>query len=142
MLTYIGDLAKLVEEEVGKVVPDEIVEHPVPDESVVPEAKELEPWEELSDPGPFGYLYRNGRQVLRIQRGRPHNSCTVTCYRHPSCHLCLSLARCPDDDTLKRWVFEIDAPPDRASDAERKALTAAHKALGKSRWGGKGSAGK
>ena len=40
------------------------------------------------------------------------------------------------------WVFEIDAPPDGASDPERKSLTAAHGALGKSRWGAKGPAGK
>ena len=124
------------------VVPDNMDFDPEPVESATPAARELEPWEELTPPGVLGYLYRHGRQVLRIQRGRPKNSCTVTCYRHPNCILCLSLSRCPDDDALNRWVFEIDAPPDGVSADQRKALTAAHEALGMSRWGANGSKGK
>jgi hypothetical protein len=50
--------------------------------------------------GQAGYVYLRGRHVLRIQRGKPANSVTVNCYRHPGCILCIRQHKCPDDDTL------------------------------------------
>ena len=61
-----------------------------------------QPWEQVSDPFPSGYCYLNGRSVLRIQRGRPASSCTITCYLRPSCNLLLTQARCPPDSELKK----------------------------------------
>lgn len=95
------------------------------------------PSDSLSDPSPMGYIYEACRSVMRIQRGKPSGSVTVNCYRHPGCHLLLSQSRCPDDSTLKRWLFEVDPAPAEATTAERQALARRHMALAKARWSGK-----
>ena len=94
-----------------------------------------EPWELLHDPSPLGYIYENGRAIMRVQRGKPKSSATINCYLHTSCHLCLGLRRCPDNAALKRWLFELGRPAEGISHAEMKALSQEHMRLGKSRWG-------
>ena len=52
----------------------------------------------------MGYFYYQGRSVLRIQRGKPKNSVTINCYRHPGCHLCVREHICPDNNTLSHLI--------------------------------------
>lgn len=92
------------------------------------------PWEQVGEVTPSGYVYDGLRSVLRIQRGKPAGSVTVNCYRHPGCRMLLSMARCPDDLTLKQWLFEVDAPLPGATADERKALAKQHMDLGRGRW--------
>lgn len=94
------------------------------------------PWELLSEVGPSGYVYDGGRSVMRIQRGKPARSVTVNCYRHSRCTLLLTERRCPDDATLKRWLFDVPAAPPGATTAESKALAVEHMAVGKRQWCG------
>lgn len=92
------------------------------------------PWERMTEVTPLGYVYMGGRSVLRIQRGRPTNSCTITCYMHGSCHALLGLARTPDDETIKKWLFEVPPAPEGATPAEAKALAKRHSQLLKDRY--------
>jgi hypothetical protein len=101
----------------------------------------LAPWQCLSAPSGAGYVYDGMRSVLRIQRGKPKNSVTVTCYRHSGCHLLLSQARCPSDETLCKWLFEVGVAPVGAPKEVGKQLAQDHMRLGKSRWSAKGQAG-
>ena len=105
-----------------------------PPPALDPPAEE-QPWQRLGDPSQMGYCYLDGRSVLRIQRGKPKNSCTVTCYRHSGCHLLLTMARCPSTDTLKQWAFEVPALAADASPAERKAQARKHMDMAMGRWG-------
>ena len=105
-----------------------------PEADEPPPPPELEPWEETSDPSPLGYCYYRGRQVLRIQRGKPAHSVSISCYRHNSCTLLLGMTRCPPDHILKQWCFEVEANPPGATRAARVALAREHMALGKGRW--------
>ena len=109
--------------------------HP-PEPPPAPPPPEIPLWEQLSDPGPLGYCYLNGRIVLRVLRGKPKNSVTVTCYNHRSCHLTLTEARCPrTDHELKWWVFELPETPRTAPAEQRRADADAHMKLGYARWG-------
>ena len=88
-------------------------------------------------PSASGYLFRGGRSVLRIQRGAPINSVTVSCYKHPSCRMCLGEARCPSDDVLKAWYDEGETPSPDATAAEKRVLAQQHMKLGMDRWSAK-----
>lgn len=99
---------------------------------------EPEPWLDLGEVTSLGYIYNSEpRTVMRVQRGKPANSVTINCYLHSGCRLLLTEARCPDDATLKRWLFEVPAPRPGATKEEAKKLAQDHMALGKGRWGGK-----
>lgn len=109
-------------------------------EVAAPPVSRPEPWLALSEVSSSGYVYdAQPRSVLRIQRGKPARSVTVSCYRHAGCKLLLTEERCPDDATLKRWLYETPAPPAGASRDEARRLAQEHMALGKGRWGGKRS---
>lgn len=96
-----------------------------------------ERWRDLGPVTDIGYVYDSTpRSVLRIQRGKPKNSVTINCYKHPGCRLLLTEARCPDDDGLKRWLFEVPPAAPGSSRDEAKRLAETHMALGKGRWGG------
>ncbi len=88
----------------------------------------------LSDVSPLGYCYYKNHSVSRIQRGKPKGRVSINCYFHPGCSFLINLARCPEDEVLKRWLFEVPSPLDGASQVDRKALTARQIALAKSRW--------
>lgn len=102
-----------------------------------PAPAEAAPWEELSERSALGYFYFRGRSVMRVQRGKPARSVTVSCYRHSRCTMLLTESRCPDDEALKKWLFAVDAPAPGASSAEAKALALEHMALGKGQWSAK-----
>lgn len=97
----------------------------------------VELWRELGLVIGLGYVYdRTPRSVLRIQRGKPKNSVTVNCYKHPGCKLLLTEARCPADDVLKQWLYEV--PPSSPGDKEEgRRLATQHMDLGRGRWGGR-----
>lgn len=120
---------------------DDAGEHAAAEEDDVaepPQEAPVEPWQSLGPVSQLGYVYNTDcRMVLRIQRGKPKNSVTVNCYLHSRCKLLLTEARCPDDDTLKRWLFEVPAPTPGLPAVEARALAERHMALGKGRWGGK-----
>jgi hypothetical protein len=96
-----------------------------------------DPWNLVSDPSPLGYCHLGIRHVLRIQRGKPKGSVSVTCYRHRACTLLLSESRAPADIEFKKWLFEVDATPQGATTADNRALALQHTALGKARWSAK-----
>lgn len=93
-----------------------------------------EPWELMSEPSASGYLYFEGRSVMRIQRGKPTGRLTLTCFRHPGCNLLINLPRAPNDLELKKWLFEVEPAPAGASMAERQALAKRHVQLARARW--------
>ena len=93
-----------------------------------------EPWMELTGPSATGYFSLGVRSVLRIQRGKPAYSVTVNCYRHVGCRLLIAQSRCPDDEALKRWLFEVHPPAADAPAAEKKHLATDHMNIGKARW--------
>ena len=100
-------------------------------------ALDQQPWERLSDVSPLGYVYDGGRSIMRVQRGKPAQSVTVNCYNHSQCKMLLTLNRCPDDMTLKRWYFSVPAPPPGASTEASRALGRQHMAEGLRQWGGR-----
>lgn len=94
-----------------------------------------QPWEEMVGPSPLGgYVYYQGRSVLRIQRDKPKGKCTVTCYRHRRCHFLLNLNRTPTDLDLFKWLFELPPTESSATDEEKKALTARHMGNARAKW--------
>ena len=82
-----------------------------------------------------GYVYMGPRSVMRIQRGKPANSVTVTCYRHRNCHICLTQANCPSDLVLKQWLFDVPATPEGASVDANRELALRHMQIAKDKWG-------
>lgn len=94
----------------------------------------LEPWQRMTPPSAAGYIYHEGRSVMRIQRNKPVGRLTLTCYRHPGCSMLINLDRPPTDDVLKQCLFEVE-PPEAGADKEgRKALAKKHMRIGKARW--------
>lgn len=83
----------------------------------------------VADPSPMGYVYHDGRSILRIQRGKPKGSLSVKCYRHPGCSFLLGLAHDPGDDELVEWALKLPAVPAGATTAEGRALAAEHMGL-------------
>lgn len=101
------------------------------------ELEPLQPWLALGEVTKQGYIYdATPRSVMRIQRGKPKRSVTINCYYHPSCSMLLTEDRCPDDMTLKRWLYEVPPAPPGCSRDEAKRLAEEHMTAGKSRWGG------
>jgi len=94
-----------------------------------------EPWRKLGGPSPAGYVYQGDRHVMRIQRGAPQGSCTITCYQHPpKCALLIADWRCPSDDVLKQWLLEVPRTAPAATQEERTAAGKRHMASGRRRW--------
>ena len=93
-----------------------------------------EAWTLMSEVSSLGYIYHDGRSVMRIQRGKPQHSVTVNCYHHPGCRMLLSEKMCPSDSILKQWFWEVEAPAIGASAAIRKQLAESHMRMGKARW--------
>lgn len=77
-------------------------------------------------PTEMGYVYQEGRAVMRIQRGKPKNSLSVKCYKHPQCTFLLSLRVAPSDAELLQWCVAVLAPAPGASNEEAKALGRQH----------------
>eukprot|EP00959_Pyramimonas_sp_CCMP1952_P454644 9470222-Pyramimonas_sp.AAC.3 len=102
-------------------------------DSYVP-AVPKQPWELLSEMSKEGYVAYRNRSVIRIQRGRPAKSTTVTCFRHTGCRLCITESRCPSDEELFKWLFEI--PEDQAGDDRdtKRARASAHMNSARERW--------
>lgn len=94
----------------------------------------LEPWQRMTPPSAAGYIYFEGRSVMRIQRNKLVGRLTLTCYRHPQCNMLINLDRAPPDEVLKQWLFEVGAPEEGASKEDRKALAKEHMRIGKARW--------
>lgn len=83
----------------------------------------------VADPSPMGYVYHDGRSILRIQRGKPKVSLSVKCYRHPGCSFLLGLAHDPGDGELVEWALKLPAVPAGATTAQGRALAAEHMGL-------------
>lgn len=81
-----------------------------------------------------GYVYLDGRSVMRIQRNKPVGRCTVTCYRHPKCGALLNLDRTPSDADLLRWLFAMPAAPQGMPRDEAKEVAKEHSAMAKAKW--------
>ncbi|CAK0882625.1 unnamed protein product [Prorocentrum cordatum] len=102
------------------------------------DASESKPWQKFSPKTPQDYYYLGGRQVCRIQRGKPKNSITITCYFHSGCSLCVTERLGPKtDEEVFRWLYSVPETPAGADAAKRKELSAAHRALGKGQWAAK-----
>lgn len=93
-----------------------------------------QPWLRLSDPSPLGYLYFEGRSVMRVQVGKPKGSCSINCYFHPGCKAFISEERCPPLLELKQWLFRVPAPEDSATAVQRRALAEQHMEIFKKTW--------
>ena len=94
-----------------------------------------EPWRELGEPSPLGYIYGGtGRAQMRVQYGKPRGSVCVTCYKHRSCHFLITMARMPALDEVKKWLFEVEASTPATTSEENKRLVAEHKRLASSKW--------
>eukprot|EP00959_Pyramimonas_sp_CCMP1952_P224953 4703828-Pyramimonas_sp.AAC.2 len=96
-----------------------------------------EPWHLLSDQSPQGYYHLGGRQVLRVQRGRPVNSVTITCYRHRGCSICVPGHLCGTDEDIFKWLFEVEPTPDGAHASVNKPLAKQHMDSGRAKWSAK-----
>lgn len=121
-------------EEAVAVADGEVAEEPAPVQQVV------ERWQMLGPMSGAGYISNEEmRTVLRIQRGKPKKSVTVNCYLHPGCKLLLTEARCPDDEALRRWLYDVPAAAPGASKEDNRRLAEQHMQAGKSRWGGRRS---
>ncbi|CAK0875952.1 unnamed protein product [Prorocentrum cordatum] len=102
------------------------------------DASESKPRQKFSPKTPQDYYYLGGRQVCRIQRGKPKNSITITCYFHSGCSLCVTERLGPKtDEEVFRWLYSVPETPAGADAAKRKELSAAHRALGKGQWAAK-----
>ena len=105
-----------------------------PTDVPVPSATE-EFFQSCSSRSDLGYIYRNGRSILRIQRSKPRRgSVTITCYLHVACQLLVSESRCGDDRNIVQWYFEGEAPSATATSKEAKELKQKHLDLGRQRW--------
>lgn len=93
------------------------------------------PWEGVSDPSQItGYMQLDGRTIGRVQYGKPKNSVTINCYRHPNCRLLIAESRCPPLPVLKQWLLEVEAAPEGATQAMRSELAKQHAAIGRQKW--------
>lgn len=109
------------------------------DEHQSPTADQLPPpppllWQQLIGPSASGYVYLDGRAVMRIQRGKPTGRLTLSCYRHTRCSMLINLDRAPSDETLKQWLFEVEPTPPDSSKEARQTLTKRHLDLARSQW--------
>ena len=113
--------------------------HAAPSEGVVvPEPMiaitVVEPWTRLGEPGVIGYLYLDGRSILRIQRGRPKHSTAINFYQnHGRSQLTIGEAKATNDET-KRWAFEVALGIIEPTTAENRELGDRHMAIGRARW--------
>lgn len=92
------------------------------------------PWRCMEGPSSSGYVYYQGRGVMRIQRDKPPGRLTLSCYRHTRCNMLINLSRAPDDDTLKQWLFEVEPNPPGSTPEERTALARKHLGSARARW--------
>ena len=93
----------------------------------------VEPWDEIPIPPVSGYVYREGRHIMRIQRGKPTaTSVTVNCYQHPRCSIVVPVRRVADNKMLVRWYFSMPPCPEGMSRADKAQMTIDHKEKGKS----------
>lgn len=74
----------------------------------------------LTGPTEMGYVYQEGRVIMRVQRGKPKNSLSVKCYKHSQCTFLLSLRCAPSDEELLQWSVAVPAPPPGASQHRRR----------------------
>lgn len=102
---------------------------PMPAQDAAPD-----PIDRLSGPSASGYVYDGTRCVMRIQRGKPARSVTISCYSHARCTMLLTEARCPDDRELFRWLLAVPRAPPGCPTSESRELAAQHMALGKGQW--------
>lgn len=72
--------------------------------------------------------------MLRIQRGKPANRVTISCYRHPSCNILVNESRAPSDQDVFSWLYEVEPVAQGMSKEERQELARRHKKLARDRW--------
>ena len=114
----------------GHAAPSEGVVAPEPTTAIT----DVEPWTRFGEPGVTGYLYLDGRSILRIQRGRPKHSTTISCYHnHGRCQLTIGESKATNDE-IKRWAFEVAPGSTESTAAERRELGERHMAIGRARW--------
>lgn len=97
-------------------------------------APPLPDWQRMVGPSSSGYVYLDGRAVMRIQRGRPAGRLTLSCYRHTGCSMLINIDRAPTDDELKKWFFEVEPNAPESKKEERKEMTKTHLSLARARW--------
>lgn len=78
---------------------------------------------EFAGPTPMGYVSRNGRSFIRIQRGNLKNSLSVKCYQHSNCSFVLPLRLAPSDEALIAWGQAV--PPSQRGDTNEAKKEAA-----------------
>lgn len=115
----------------SSAAPPPAAEGPPPEEVVMAPPQ---PWDNFIGPSASGYVHDAGRAVLRIQRGKPANRVTLSCYKHPGCTLLVNENRAPDNLEIFKWFVEVESPHGDMSTAEKRALTARHKALARAKW--------
>eukprot|EP00959_Pyramimonas_sp_CCMP1952_P457319 9474729-Pyramimonas_sp.AAC.1 len=133
---HVGALAKMYEDAAGGAdVPSGGADAGVEDGPLAEDVAEPpQPWEQLGEPSASGFVAYKNRTIMRIQRGRPAKSVTVTCYRHTGCSLCITETRCPADQELFKWLFEGDPNNDGDSKDQRREKARIHMDSAKSRW--------
>ena len=99
----------------------------------------LPPWSNLTPPSARGYVYQDGRCVMRIQRQGVPLRVWANCYLHPSCRVNVPAAeRGPTDNDLFRWLFDVEPAPGWMDQRQREALARQHMQLARDRWGLRG----
>ena len=89
------------------------------------------PWEDIAIPESTGYVYHEGKHIVRFQRDNPVGSMTITCYNHPGCRWLTRLRKAPSNLELVKWSFAMAACTSGMSKAEKKEMTRRHIELGK-----------
>ena len=76
--------------------------------------------------GPAGYVYKNGRSVLRIIRNKPVGNWAVRCYQHGTCSFLVNNKHPGTDDEIMDWCFSEPPCPDGTPTKERNDAGAKH----------------
>lgn len=113
---------------------------PIEEEAGDAEAEAPAAWEALIGPSRLGYCYLGGRPLMRVQYGKPKNSCTINCHMHSTCHLLISMSRVPELNALKCRFSEVGDNQTGASIEQRKALAKANMGSGKAKCSAKAMA--
>ena len=93
------------------------------------------PWTLLPPPTASGYVYRDSRSIMRIQRLADIGRLWCNCYLHPSGRINVPLETAPTDAELYIWLFSVPATPAGFDPPFRHAAAHRHMDLARQQWG-------
>ena len=110
----------------------------VDDPSVaLPAAPPPDPWSLFSEPSMLGYVYSEGRSVVRIQRPEDQPTrCWINCYSHPSCRAnVMNRDGSPTNLEIFEWMYSVERATPLMTGEQRKALAQRHMQSARDKWG-------